>query len=401
MNSPASSAEAEMPRRPDNVALPDEKKLRLDTSADRNSGGIETGRATSTAAGEAHSEASSFDGLPAVVVIQIAAFSPASSLSGACRSTLSAIRRLHYKVNLRTSDLMSNLDGHMGLKASGALATGRMVTRITVNVIGQEYQVIYPDNNCLEEAVKRVVRHSIPTLRWITVKGDARDNGRTRVAPIIGELVPLSAKHHRVAPQLKRVELMAGATGVAKAGKAVAAGLWPALEVLSFTHCRANAGHFKDLADGILAGRVPNLRSLEWDDQSCIRKKPVDDVILAALAGGACPRLKSISFKDNRFCPEYSILYLEDALRACPNLRVLAMDCSRKPCMQLRDLARALRKGWVPKLDFLYVRATAPYYRGSDVELKALREAAASREPPVMLVSEIKTRLPPQDVEEE
>eukprot|EP00752_Nemacystus_decipiens_P010780 g9589.t1 len=381
MDSPYNSAAPEMLRRPDNMALPDKKKL-------HNGGEIETNTATSASASQAH-----FDGLPAVVVIQIAAFSPASSLSGACRSTLSAIRGLHYKMNMRASGLMSNLDGHMGLQASGALATGRVVTRITVNVV--HYHVD------LEEAVKRVVRHSIPTLRWITVNGGVRQDGRARVAPIIGELVPLSAKRHRVAPQLKRVELMAGATGVAKAGKAVAAGLWPALEVLSFTHCRANAGHFEDLADGVFAGRVPNLRSLEWDDQSCIRKKPLDDVILAGLAGGACPRLNYLSFKDNRFCPEYSISYLEDALRACPNLRVLAMDCSRKPCMQLRDLARALRKGWVPKLEFLYVRATAPFYRGSDVELKALREAAASREPPVMLVSEIKTRLPPQDVEEE
>lgn len=260
-------------------------------------------------------------------------------------------------------------------------------------------QTLYPDHKRLEEAVKRVVRHSIPTLRRIEVNGGVRQDGRARVAPIIGALVPLSAKWHRVAPQLRRVELIAGATGVAKAGKAVAAGLWPALEVLSFTHCRANAGHFEDLADGIFAGRAPNLRALEWDDQSCIRKKSVDDQILSALAGGACPRLESLSFKDNHFCPEHSILYLKDALGGCPNLRVLAMDCSRRPCMQLRDLARALRKGLVPKLDFLYVRATAPYYRGSDVELKALREAVAAREPPVMLVSEIKTRLPRQEVE--
>lgn len=250
-------------------------------------------------------------------------------------------------------------------------------------------------NKGLEEAVGRVVRHSIPTLRWITIRGGVGQDGRARVAPIVGELVLLSSKRHRVAPRLKRVELVAGATGVAKAGKAVAAGLWPALEVLSFSHCRGNAGHFKDLADGLRAGRAPFLRALEWDDQSSIRKRPVDDVILSALAGGMCPRLESLSFKDNHlFCPEYSIFYLKDALRACPNLRVLAMDCSRTPCRQLHDLARALRKGWMPKLDFLYVRATAPYRRSSDVELKALREAVASREPPVMLVSEIKTRLP-------
>lgn len=261
-------------------------------------------------------------------------------------------------------------------------------------------QAFYPDYKSLEDVVRKVVRHSIPTLLWIEVNGGLRQDGRARVAPIIGELVPLSAKRHRVAPHLKRVELIAGAAGIAKAGKAVAAGLWPALEVLSFTHCRANAGHFKDLAVGLSEGRAPNLRTLAWDDQSCIRKRPVDDVILSALAGGGCPRLESLSFKDNHFCPEYRILFLNDALRACPNLRVVAMDCSRKPCMQLHDLARALRKGWMPKLDFLFVRATAPYYRGSDVELKALREAAESREPPVMLVSDVKTRLPPHYADE-
>ena len=256
-----------------------------------------------------------------------------------------------------------------------------------------------------EEAVKRVVRHSIPTLRRITVSGSKGrritisggigwQDGRSRVAPIIGELVPLSNQRRRVAPQLRHVELVAGATGVAKAGKAVAAGLWPALKVLKFSHCRANASQFEELAHGLRTGRAPHLRVLDWDDQSCIRIKPVDDVILSALAWGRCPRIKSLSFTGNHFCPEHRILYLKDALKACPSLLTLEMDCSRRPCVQLRDLTRSLREGHLPNLEGLFVRATAPYYRGSDVELKALREAAASREPPVMLVSEIKTRLP-------
>ena len=254
----------------------------------------------------------------------------------------------------------------------------------------------YPWYRDPEEAVKRVVRHSIPTLRRITVSGGkGHHHGRFRVAPIIGELVPLSAKRRRVAPQLRRVELVAGATGVAKAGKAVAAGLWPALEVLKLSRCRANASQFEELAHGIRTGRAPHLRVLNWDDQSCIRKRPVDDVILSALAWGRCPRIESLSFTGNHFCPEHRILYLKDALKACPGLLSLEMDCSRRPCVQLHDLTCALRKGHLPNLVYLFVRATAPYYRGSDVELKALREAAASRGPPVMLLSEIKTRLPP------
>ena len=141
-SSASSSAAPEKIPRPDNVLLPDSsKKLRLDTSATSNSGELGIGTTTSTAAPQARSEAGSFDALPAVILIQIAAFSPASSLSGASRSTLSVIRGLHYKMNMRRSGRIPNLDGHMGLQASGALATGRVVTRITVDVVGQEDQV--------------------------------------------------------------------------------------------------------------------------------------------------------------------------------------------------------------------------------------------------------------------
>lgn len=141
MDSCSSSSTPAMMRRPDNIPLPDNKKLRLDTSAKVNSSGVEIGTATSTSAPQAHSQASAFDSLPVVILPQIAAFTPASSLSGASRSTLSAIRALHYKMNMRRSGLIPNLDGHMGLQASGALSTGRVVTRITVDVVGQEDQV--------------------------------------------------------------------------------------------------------------------------------------------------------------------------------------------------------------------------------------------------------------------
>ena len=141
------------------------------------------------------------------------------------------------------------------------------------------------------------------------------------------------------------------------------------------------------------AGIVPVQETVNRRQVTIIR--PVDDVILSALAWGRCPRIESLSFTGNHFCPEHMILYLEDALKACPSLLMLDMDCSRRPCVQLHDLTCVLRKGHLPNLEYLFVRATASYYRGSDVELKALREAAASREPPVMLESEIKSRLPP------
>lgn len=113
---------------------------RLDTSA-KNDSEAKRSTTTSTAALTALSGVGSVDSLPAVILVQIAAFSPASSFSGACRSTLSAIRELHYKMNMRRSAPIVGLDKHMGLQPSGALATGRVVTRITVDVIGQEDHV--------------------------------------------------------------------------------------------------------------------------------------------------------------------------------------------------------------------------------------------------------------------
>ncbi|CAB1102499.1 unnamed protein product [Ectocarpus sp. CCAP 1310/34] len=341
--------------------------------------------------------------LPDVVLREIVSFTTESSLSGVCRAALVAIRELHYKVDMANYAFRcpgaepagADLANHMGLEASGALATGRAVVRITITTVVESANESrhHARYKALEQAVGRVVRHSIPTLREITIRGFPTWNGRARVSAILGEAVPPSAKRHRVAPRLSRVHLVDDATGVAKAGRAVAAGLWSALELLTFSHCRANAGHLRDLARGLRSGLAPRLRVLGWDDQSSIRETSIDDVILGALSWGKCPLVESLSFTGNRFCPEHSIGYLEEALWVCPRLRELRMDCSRTPHRQLRVLAGALEGGHVPRLEKLLVRATAPYYRDSDVELLALKRAAASSSPPVELELHIKTRL--------
>ncbi|CBJ33926.1 hypothetical protein Esi_0711_0001 [Ectocarpus siliculosus] len=388
-------------------SIPADKKIRL-------SGGTTTITTTTAAAGTAVAQAVAeaapssssssssspaaagercyLDVLPGVVLREIVSFTTDSSLSGVCRTTLGAIRELHYKIDMNKVSSAhylkrSELTNHMGLDASGALATGRAVVRITIT------HVLHAQDPALEQAIRRVVQHSIPTLREIAIRRYPTWNGRARVGAILGELVPLSAKRHRVAPRLARVHLVDGATGVAKAGRAVAAGLWPALEVLTFSHCRANAGHFRDLARGLRSGLAPRLRVLGWDDQSSVRDVAVDDVILGALSWGQCPLVERLSFTGNRFCPEHRIRYLEEMLWVCPRLRELRMDCSRTPHHQLRVLAGALAGGHVPRLERLLVRATARYYRDSDVELLALKRAAASRSPPVELELQIKTRL--------
>ncbi|CAM9109349.1 unnamed protein product [Ectocarpus sp. 13 AM-2016] len=479
-------------------SLPADKKIRLSggTTTTSTTTTTTTTAAAGTAVAQAVAEAAPspsssspaaaverrhLDVLPGVVLREIVSFTSDSSLSGVCRTTLGAIRELHYKIDMTDSRKVLDhcpgedpagavLTNHMGLDASGALATGRAVVRITIT------HVHHTQDPALEQAIRSVVQHSIPTLREIAIRGYPTWTGRARVGAILGELVPLSAKRHRVAPRLARVHLADGATGVAKAGRAVAAGLWPALEVLTFSHCRANAGHFRDLARGLRSGLAPRLRVLGvgailrelvplsakrhrvaprlarvhladgatgvakagravaaglwpalevltfshcranaghfrdlarglrsglaprlrvlgWDDQSSVRDVAVDDVILGALSWGQCPLVERLSFTGNRFCPEHRIRYLEEMLWVCPRLRELRMDCSRTPHHQLRVLAGALAAGHVPRLERLLVRATARYYRGSDVELLALKRAAASRSPPVELELQIKTRL--------
>ncbi|CAB1110527.1 unnamed protein product [Ectocarpus sp. CCAP 1310/34] len=72
------------------------------------------------------------DVLPGVVLREIVSFTTDSSLSGVCRTTLGAIRELHYKVNMTEDVVGAEIKHHMGLDASGALATGRDVVRITI-----------------------------------------------------------------------------------------------------------------------------------------------------------------------------------------------------------------------------------------------------------------------------
>jgi len=241
----------------------------------------------------------------------------------------------------------------------------------------------------LEKAVQRVVKHSVPTLRSITVTGN-RGKDSLRVSAIIGVLVPNSSKLHRVVPSLTRVELRHGANGVVKAGKAIAAGLWPALEELIVANCHGNTGHFSELSKALAVGLPPKLRVLSWDTQSCT-EFGVDDLMLRAISDGKCLHIERISFTENFYNSRSSQESLAGALQACPNLRELRMDCTSLPGKQLRDLTSALLDGLVPRLTSLIVRVRS-CHRAADISasaiaenVKALKTAVASRSPPIHL----------------
>ena len=175
----------------------------------------------------------------------------------------------------------------------------------------------------LEEAVKRVVRHSIPTLRSITVKG-RRGRDSPRVASILSDLVSLAANRNRVAPNLVRVELNHGATAFSAAGKAIEAGLWPALEELIVPNCHAKLGHARKLVSALSSGRAANLRVLVWDEQASTQHEHLDNAILSALSAGRCPRIERLSFANPKIRINVSYTLL-NMIIACPGLRELRL----------------------------------------------------------------------------
>jgi len=137
--SSSSISSPEMPPRPDNTPLPSTTRTSNSTSVGKDgchaeSQPIEAVASTAQSTSPLPAGTGCFDALAAVLLVQISSFSPESNLSGVCRSALSAIRHLHYKVNIPSCVSVKNLDEHMGLQESGALATGRVVTRITVSV---------------------------------------------------------------------------------------------------------------------------------------------------------------------------------------------------------------------------------------------------------------------------
>lgn len=233
----------------------------------------------------------------------------------------------------------------------------------------------------LEAAVQCVVQHSIPTLRSISISG-CRNKDSPRVAAIVGALVPISVKRHRVAPRLTQVHLQHGANGVVKAGKAIAAGLWPSLEELQVPHCHGNAQHFLNLAKALSSGHAPKLRVLNWDNQ-CVGEERLDDEVLRALSAGKCPRIERLSFTARYYLCEFTLDFLADALLACPNLLELRMDSPSTSSGAFRGVTAVLNAGGVPRLASLAVRT--PTFHGLGEEIGAFKTAAASRVPPIRL----------------
>jgi len=144
--SSSSISSPEMPPRPDNTPLPSTTRTSNSTSVGKDgchaeSQPIEAVASTAQSTSPLPAGTGCFDALAAVLLVQISSFSPESNLSGVCRSALSAIRHLHYKVKVGIPTSDKYFFGHMGIQESGALATGRVVTRITVCVGNQSVRI--------------------------------------------------------------------------------------------------------------------------------------------------------------------------------------------------------------------------------------------------------------------
>ena len=167
--STSSTSSPEMQRRPDTASL----SSTMGTGARSDSRGNETqsteaAASTTKSASSFRSKTGCFDALAAVLLVQISSFSPGSNLSGVCRSTLLAIRKLHYKIDLKSCYSIENLEEHMGVQESGALATGRVVTRITVLVGDQRVSTLCGGDTFRTKHFVTALDHGIGRLwqRW-------------------------------------------------------------------------------------------------------------------------------------------------------------------------------------------------------------------------------------------
>ncbi|CAN0491408.1 unnamed protein product, partial [Ectocarpus sp. 12 AP-2014] len=169
-------------------SLPADKKIRLSggtttiTTAAGGTAAVDVEAAPSSSSSSATAaEGRHLGALPGAILKEIVSFTTESSLSGACRTTLGAIRELHYEINMERISFRSpgadpagaDLTNHMGLEVSGVLATGRTVVRITITHVihSSDQKRHHARYKALEEAVRRVVQHSIPTLREISISG--------------------------------------------------------------------------------------------------------------------------------------------------------------------------------------------------------------------------------------
>lgn len=225
------------------------------------------------------------------------------------------------------------------------------------------------------------MQHCIPSLQSILVQV-IREERPGNVATIIDERVPGFSEYLPVAKKLTRVELCHGSDSIVKAGNAIWTGLWPSLEELVVHYRNASVEHLTLLADGLRYGHAPNLRVLKLDRQRFMFSG-MDDVVLAALSAGMCPRIEHVTLAGSHYPLGSSLPSLRGALTACPELRELRMEFASAPVGQVRDLVEALGAGDVPRLRYLCI--ATPGYLDDVAELETLMDLARCRTPAVRL----------------
>lgn len=162
----------------------------------------------------------------------------------------------------------------------------------------------------------------------------------------------------------------------------------PAIQELVFVNCPALEEDVEPLAAALKKGNAAQLRMLSWDNSRDGSPESSTNLLLEALASGACPRphVETLIFADSWSEVNTPLTHLRPAIKACSGLKRLVFDCSSKPVSEVLDLSYAIAMGDVPHMEYACIRISEVSSTDSPQQaIEILTSAATSKVPPIRL----------------
>lgn len=232
-----------------------------------------------------------------------------------------------------------------------------------------------------------------PTLRSAFIRGTS---GGIASGIIDALTIGQAPSGRRVAPNLVSLrlddigaDLCTGIHPIRTIGEAIEAdNRLPVIEELVFLNCPALEKDVKPLAAALKKGNAEQLRVLSWDNSQDGSPESSTNLLLEALASGACrrPRVETLTFADGWSVANAPLTHLREALKACAGLRKLVFDCSSRPASELLGLSYAIAVGDIPNLEYACLRISEQDSNEKPQQaIEILAGAASAKVPPVRL----------------
>jgi len=232
-----------------------------------------------------------------------------------------------------------------------------------------------------------------PTLRSAFIRGTS---GGIASGIIDALIVGQALSGRRVAPNLVSLrlddigaDLCTGIHPVRTIGQAMEAdNQLPVIQELVFLNCPALEKDVEPLAAALKKGNAEQLRVLCWDNSQDGSPESSTNLLLDALASGACrrPLVQALTFADGWSVANAPLTHLRAALKACSGLRRVVLDCSSRPVSEVLDLSYAIAMGDLPYLEYACLRMSEEDSTEQPQQaIEVLTRAATGKVPPVRL----------------